>query len=440
MIAVARGSSWRIRVVIASLAVLIAAHLVAGEGMAPVDAAVDRGQEMAEVIVVLEPGADPVAAAHELGVTVTHIYRNVFTGFSGSMPQSSVAAARANRAVRNISPDGQVQAEAQFIPTGVSRVGTPYQPGSTHLSLPSPVDADIAIIDTGIARTADLNVVGGKACVKSKSSKARGQGKHKKHKKHRKGKPWVDNNGHGTHTAGIAAAIDNDLGVVGVAPGARLWAVKVLDSHGSGSFSDVICGLDWIYANSQTIDVANMSLSGAGSDGPCDSDPLHQAICNVVVAGVPVVVAAGNEGTDASTRVPAAFDQVITVSGMADTDGQPGHLGPVSCTSQPDDTFLVFSNFGPDVDIAAPGDCIASTWLKGRLQVFSGTSEATPHVTGAAAEFITRYVQQNGVRPSPEQVRTWLLTTASQPQDSAFGFTGAPDAFPEPILWLQSLT
>jgi subtilisin len=227
---------------------------------------------------------------------------------------------------------------------------------------------------------------------------------------------------------------------VGVAAGARLWAVKVLDSSGSGSFSDVICGLDFVSANSQTIDVVNMSLSGDGSDGECASTPLHQAVCNVVDAGVPVMVAAGNEGTDASTRVPAAFDQVITVSGMADTDGQPGHLGPESCSNQADDTFLVFSNFGPDVDIASPGDCIISTWFKGKLQTFSGTSEATPHVTGGVAQFITRYVQQNGVRPSPDQVRTWLLTMASQPQNSAFGFTGDPDGFPEPILWLQSLS
>ena len=438
-----RGPAWLSRLLLVVLSLLIAFGLVAGEAVVTV-AADDGGQAMAEVIVVLEPGVDPVAAAQEMGVNVTHIYRHVFSGFSGLIPQSSVAAARTNRGVRSISPDGQVQAEAQIMPTGVSRVGTPIQPGTPHLALPSPVDADIAILDTGIARNSDLNVIGGKACVKGKGKKDKEQGKnkkkHKKHKKHKKkGKLWEDNNGHGTHTSGIAAAFDNDKGVVGVAAGARLWAVKVLDSRGSGSFSDVVCGLDFVYAKSQTIDIVNMSLSGDGSDSACADTPLHQAICNVVDAGVPVIVAAGNEGTNTSTRVPAAFDQVITVSGMADTDGQPGHLGPQSCSNQPDDTFLVFSNFGADVDIAAPGDCITSTWFKGKLQTFSGTSESTPHVTGGAAQFITRYVQQNGFRPTPDQVRAWLLTTASQPQNSSFGFTGDPDGIPEPILWLQPL-
>ncbi len=431
-----------------------------------------------EVIVVLEEGVDPIAAAQELGVEPTHVYRDVFTGFAATMPAAAVAEAQASGAVKQISQDGRVQAEAQIVGTGVLRVGVPHTPGSRNLAIASPINADIAILDTGVSR-GDLSIAGGKSCIDEKQKKGKkkkgkkgkgkngkrkgkkinsaqlkqqdaeskekkkgkdkGKGKNDKggNKKKRKGtigKPWIDDNGHGTHVAGIAAALDNDRGVVGVAPGARIWAVKVLDENGSGSFSDVICGLNWVARLSGRIDVVNLSLSGAGSDGPCRSNPLHQAICNVVNSGVPVVVAAGNQGTDASTRVPASFDEVITVSGMGDSDGAPGHAGPNTCTRQADDTFLSFSNFGADVDIAAPGDCIFSLWLGGKVRRESGTSSASPHVAGAVAHFIA---SSPGTRPSPEEVRSWLLTEASRPQDSDVGFSGDPDGYPEPMLWLQ---
>jgi subtilisin family serine protease len=226
--------------------------------------------------------------------------------------------------------------------------------------------------------------------------------------------------------AGIAAAIDNDTGVVGIAPGARIWAVKVLDESGGGSFSDVICGLDWVAANQATIDVVNLSLSGSGSDGPCVSSALHSAICNVVNGGVPVVVAAGNQGTDVSTRVPASFEEVITVGAFADSDGAPGKLGPFACFGA-DDTYLGFSNFGPDVDIAAPGDCILSLDSGGGTRRQSGTSEASPHVAGALAWYIASFAAANGgARPTPAQSRDWLLNEASQAQDG----------IPYPVLWL----
>ena len=161
MIAARRGSSRSLQVMLTALAVLVATHHGQRRRSVLRAGCDNAAQGLAEVIVVLEPGADPVSVAQELGVKVTHIYRHVFTGFAGVMPQSSVAAARANHAVRSISPDGQVQSEAQIMPTGVSRVGTPIQLGTTHLAIPSPVDVDIAIVDTGIARNSDLLVVGG---------------------------------------------------------------------------------------------------------------------------------------------------------------------------------------------------------------------------------------------------------------------------------------
>lgn len=404
-----------------------------------------------EVIVVLEKGEDPVAVAAELGVELTHVYEEVFTGFAGTLPADAVTEAAAARSVQRIFLDGPVQAEAQTVPTGVRRAGVPTEEGTNRLSVDSPVNADIAIIDTGVARRNDLRVAGGVDCVDPKKKKnkkgkngKKGKGKQSKKQKRkqrrdrRRTKPWEDDNGHGTHTAGIAAAIDNDSSVVGVAPGARIWAVKVLDAQGNGTFGDVICGLDWVVKRQATIDVVNLSLSGAGSDGPCSNTPFHQAICDVVNAGIPVVVAAGNQDTSASARVPAAFDEVITVSGLSDSDGAPGGNGPNTCFGYGDDTFLSFSNNGPDVDIMAPGDCILSLSNRGEPVRESGTSAASPHVAGAAAHFIAQELAATGERPTPQETQTWLETEGSRSQ-AVDGVTGDNDGNPEPVLWLEAL-
>ena len=445
-----------------------------GNQVAPSEEPPTSGEE---VIVVLEDGVDPLAAARELGVEPTHVYEDVITGFAATVPAAALNAAASSGAIKGITRDGRVQAEDQIVGAGVLRVGVPHAAGSQNLAIASPIDADIAILDTGVARGGDLNVRGGESCVDNKDKKdkkkkkgKKGKGKKGKGKKNNaaeseqqaagkknkgknnknknnnrnkrkddKRKAWEDDNGHGTNIAGIAAAYDNGQGIVGVAPGARVWAVKVLDENGSGSFSDVICGLNWVVKHRGTIDVVNLSLSGAGGDGPCESSALHQAVCNVVYSGVPVVVAAGNQGTDASTRVPASYDEVITVSGMADSDGAPGHLGPGTCSGQADDTFLSFSNYGADVDVAAPGDCIISLWKDGKQRTQSGTSSASPHVAGAVAYFVQSFTYGNGFRPSSDQVRTWLLTEASRPQSSEFGFSGDPDGIPEPMLWLRAI-
>ncbi len=405
------GPTRRFRALMALLALAFAVTALPLVTITPPAVAQEAGLATGdEVIVVLNDGDDPLAAAQAMGVDVTHVYKHVFTGFAGTVTDAAaaVAAERSRRAPKQIVDDGPVQAEAQVVPTGVSRAGTPRQPGATNLDIPSPVDADIAILDTGIASLADLNVVGGVSCIGSDPN------------------AWQDDNGHGTHVAGISAAKDNDTGVVGVAPGARLWAVKVLDSRGGGAFSDVICGLDWVAANAKTIDVANLSLSGAGQAQGCADSPLHTAVCSVVNAGVPVVVAAGNQGTDASARVPANYPEVITVSGITDSDGQPGGLGPKPCYGDHDDVFLSFSNYGSAVDIAAPGGCIVSYNPSGGLESASGTSEASPHVAGAIANFVADSTAGQGSRPSPDASRNWLLTQASRPQ-GVDGVTGDPD-------------
>jgi len=366
-----------------------------------------------EVIVVLADGEDPQAAADAMGVDVTYIYTHVFNGFAGIVRDqpADTTDGRSSRKrkpkTKQVALDGPVAAESQFIPTGVSRVGVPKD-GESHLAIASPVDADIAVVDSGVSPLSDLDVQGGYSCLGASTA-------------------WQDDNGHGTHVAGIAAAKDNEVGVVGVAPGARLWAVKVLDNKGGGSFSDVICGLDWVAGNAATIDVANLSLSGSQNQGSCNDQPLHIAVCAVVNAGVTVVVAAGNQGTNADQRVPASYPEVITVSGFSDSDGRPGGLGPKPCFANRDDEFLSFTNYGSSVDIAAPGGCITSYNQSGALAQESGTSEASPHVAGAVANYVANFTADQGQRPTPEQSRNWLLTTASRPQ-SVDGVIGDKDS------------
>jgi subtilisin len=213
------------------------------------------------------------------------------------------------------------------------------------------------------------------------------------------GKSADDGNGHGTHVAGTVGALDNTIGVVGVAPGVRLWPVRVLNNRGSGTTATVICGIDFVTANAPAnggqIEVANMSLSGPGADdGNCgltNGDAEHLAICNSVTAGVTYAVAAGNQATNAATRVPAAYDEVITVSALADFNGLPGGGAAATCRADVDDTFADFSNFGADVDLIAPGVCILSTYRGGGLNTISGTSMATPHVAGGAALYLATH-------------------------------------------------
>jgi subtilisin len=345
-----------------------------------------------------------------LRIRPRHVYHSAIHGFAVDLTADQLSVLEADPDVLAIVPDRPVAAFAQTLPTGIKRSQADRNATAQIGSGANPISVDVAVIDTGIdVDHPDLNVVGGVNCVPGESS-------------------YDDLNGHGTHVAGTIAARDNGSGVVGVAPGARLWAVRVLNADGEGEFSDVICGVDWVTANAGTIEVANMSLGGEAPVGDCNDLSLHQAICASVNAGVTYVVAAGNSEVDAGGTVPAAYPEVITVSAIADTDGKPGGHGTTSFFYGDDDTLASFSNFGSVVDIAAPGVNILSTWPGGGTTILSGTSMASPHVAGAAAVYL---YQEPGV--SPSDVRSYLRSIAWE-QNSANGFTGDVDGSAEPLL------
>jgi subtilisin len=380
-------------------------------GVAP--ATIAREARASSYIVVLKdgvsrPGAVAAQHARRFGLDVALVYRSALHGYAAVIPDAQLARLRADDRVAFLSEDRPVHAFAQSVPTGVNRIE-----GDTSSALAGngsgSVNVDVAVIDTGIELDhPDLTVVGGKNCST--------------------GKTYDDGNGHGTHVAGTIGAKDDSRGVVGVAPGARLWAVRVLNNSGSGSWSRVVCGIDYVTAHADTIEVANMSLGGSGSDdGNCSTtrQALHKAICGAVGAGVTVVVAAGNNNANLSGFVPAAYNEVLAVTAIADFNGQPGGGAASTCRSDVDDTNADFSNFAGSADsghtIAAPGVCILSTWKGGGTSTISGTSMASPHVAGAAALCFA-----SGGCSSPSQAMAKLRSDAADRLASfpSYGFTG----------------
>ena len=253
-----------------------------------------------------------------LGVGRVRVDRTFTNGIRGFAPPSATTRSPASVMTRR-SPRSSRTSTSSSRPRSTrpaSAASARLSPAAQIDGVDERVDADVAIVDTGIAKIADLNVVGGHDCSTSTPSR------------------WRDVQGHGTHVAGTVGAIDNGAGVVGVAPGVRLWAVKILDDTGSGLLSWYVCGLDWILAQREPgdpsrprIEAVNMSVAKWGTDTPgcgeAAGDILHAAICRLVKDGVTVVAAAANDSGNASQRVPASYDEVITVSALADSDGKP---------------------------------------------------------------------------------------------------------------------
>lgn len=402
-----------------------AADAPAGGGAAESTRA-DRLDVAGRWIVVVRDGATLEKTgerAGRLGITRDRTFRSAVRGYSARLTTGQLAALRADPDVTAVVPDAVVSLAAQTTPRGVRRVFAPLNPITGINGSDERVNADVAIVDTGIDRShPDLNVAGGFNCSSTTTT------------------AWGDAHGHGTHVAGTVGAIDNGVGVVGVAPGVRLWSVRILNSSGDGLVSWYLCGLDWITAQRDPVDptlplfeAVNMSVAKTGTDdrncGLTNGDLIHQAVCRLVASGVTVVAAAGNNSFNAGNLVPASYDEVITVSALADTDGVPGGLGGDACYSwssyDRDDTFADFSNYGSDVDLIAPGKCVWSTIPGSRYGYLSGTSMATPHVAGAAALF-------KASRPlaTPSEVRAALRAAGTLDWNIA----SDPDSVHEPLL------
>ncbi len=361
-------------------------------------------------------------------------YGRAVKGFAAKLSPDQFRALRTDPSVAFVAPDRRVSAVGS-VPLAPGEPTPP--PGVRRMDAASPSTtreasgANVAVIDTGVDLDhPDLNATSGKNCVSP-------------------GAPADDDHGHGTHVAGTIAAENDGSGLVGVAPGTKVFAAKVLDGAGSGTASQVICGIDWAAATrsdgdpSNDISVVNMSLGGPGQpvkSCATTTDPEHKAICNATAAGVHFVVAAGNSGWDfdyaPEPDTPAAYPEALTVAAMGDSDGRPGGTGgdPVCRTGEADDRYASFSNYaataaGEQHTVAAPGVCIRSTAPGGAYQTMSGTSMAAPHIAGAVAlcleEGDTRG-QCSGLSPAQlvEKFRGDGATHAVT--DPAYGFAGDP--------------
>ncbi|GAA4010614.1 hypothetical protein GCM10022280_04840 [Sphingomonas swuensis] len=304
---------------------------------------VNRGQAQAEAN----------RAAQSVGARVKHVYSVALRGFAADLPAQAVERMQAN------NPNIEYCEQDQVVTTGPIRADAPPSGGGgAQPAQETPwgiarVSGGAAgtfgtawVIDTGIDFThPDLSV----DTARSRSFLSRDTSP-------------VDQNGHGTHVAGTIAALNNSIGVIGVAPGARVVAVRVLDRRGSGSNSGVIAGVDYVAANGRVGDVANMSLGGGVSAA------LDTAVINASAGGVKFALAAGNETDNANNHSPARANgpNIYTVSAFG--------VG---------DKWASYSNYGnPPVDFAEPGSAIKSTWLNGGYNTISGTSMATPHLAG----------------------------------------------------------
>jgi subtilisin len=426
----------RTRVLGIAAAVFICLTALAG----PAPAAERSGDDYVvpgSYIVVLEDSVQSVSrqlAEHENrdGFQARRVYRTALKGYSAKLTPPQVRDLRSDPQVASVEPNRIVRAtdtlaSGESVPTGIARLGA----ASAGTSQANPASsAAVAVIDTGVdldhpdLRVANAAGRTGYNCISP-------------------GAVPNDDNGHGTHVAGTIGARNTGAGVVGVAPGTEIFPVKVLDSRGSGTWEQVICGINWVAANASQygIAVANMSLGGLGSsvdNGACGAtSALHQAICNATAAGVRFAVAAGNDAWayphSTLPDVPAAYDEVVTVTAYGDSDGGAGASGAApSCRSgEADDRYASFSNWSTNSTdnahtIAAPGVCIRSTWFGAgaAYNTISGTSMATPHVAGTLALCVGK--AGGGAGPCAADTSPASLVTRIRSTDSAFGFTGDP--------------
>lgn len=335
-------------------------------------------------LVVLKDTASPVdALAGKLGGVVHQKFSAALKGYSATMSEGQARRVAADPAVAYVEQDRVVHvATDQLNPPswGLDRVdqrSLPLNSKYTYATTASNVHA--YIIDTGINLT--HSDFGGRA---------------------KSGYDYVDNdsnatdcNGHGTHVAGTVGG-----SAYGLAKGVQLTAVRVLDCSGSGSLTGVIAGINWVAQNAVKPAVANMSLGGGASSS------IDNAVRNAISAGVTFAVAAGNDSADACSTSPARTAEAITVGATTSTDARAS-----------------YSNYGSCLDVFAPGSSIKSDWIGSTTatNTISGTSMATPHVTGAAALYLATHTTA-----SPATVRNALVAAATTGKVTSAG-SGSPN-------------
>lgn len=361
-----------------------------------------------------------------LGFSSSDTYAHALRGFAAPLTPAQTETLRNHPSVASVVPDVETFAAgkpgssapvaAEQLPVGVQRIGAEGKGAASSA---------VAVLDTGLdLANRELNASHGINCVKD-------------------GRPAQDDDGHGTHVGGTIAARAEGGGVIGVAPGTRLYAVKVLDASGKGRLSGLLCGMEWVSENAERLDirVANVSITAAGSDdGACgarDGSPLHAAICSSVEAGIVYVAAAGNAGTDFARTAPAAYGEVLAVTAATDTDGREGGTGGAACeVGERDDRSGTYSNFATSEaaaahTLAAPGTCVVSSKVGGGVTTMLGTSMAAPHVTAAAALCIGTGAGAGPCATSDPAllaatVTRQLRADAAQRSLEGFGFLGDP--------------
>src|SRR2546426_507322 len=346
------------------------------------------------IVVFTDAVTDPVGLAQTLVATyngsLLHTYTAALKGFAATLPDVAVPLLQLEPLVSYVEPDQTIRADgtedmdANGDPWGLDRIDQQALPLSGTYTYTSDLAGVHAyIIDTGIWTLHPE--FGGRADDVYDALGITGE----------------DCNGHGTHVAGTVGAA-----TYGVAKGVSLHGVRVLSCAGIGLNSDVIAGVDWVTANHASPAVANMSLGGGKSSA------LDQAVTNLWNAGVFLAVAAGNDNADACGSSPAGATGVFTVAASEKTD-----------------TKASYSNWGTCVEAYGPGSSIKSTYLAGTTMTLSGTSMATPHVTGVAALYKATFGDA-----ASATVSNWIINNATTGV-----LTGNPSGTPNRLLFKATL-